>query len=181
MRPFETAPEITAPTTNVSLCVPFGAVTAAMPPPAAPGLRAGSSSSGRRASFSGRRAHCASCPPCRPPRVRASLWLLERVRRGRGVSSPRPVCRSRHPSRFWVGFGSLLFLLVLGNVSLPLGTSGDFRWTADVNLPRRPLLGASVFSRCSVAPFGASFTHSGSVLPFPVLPFSCVQRDQGSI
>lgn len=54
MRLFEAAPEITAPTTDVSLCVPFGAVTAAMPPPAAPGLRAGSSSSGRRASFSGR-------------------------------------------------------------------------------------------------------------------------------
>lgn len=170
MRPFQTAPEITAPTTDVSLCVPFGAVTAATPPPAAPGLRAGSSSSGRRI-----------VRPARPAALRASLWLLERVRRGRSVSSPRPVCRSRHPSRFWVGFGSLLFLLVLGNVSLPLGTSGDFRWTADVNLPRRPLLGASVFSRCSAAPFGASFTHSGSVLPFPVLPFSCVQRDQGSI
>lgn len=36
MRPFEAAPEITAPTTNVSLCVPFGAFTAAMPPPALP-------------------------------------------------------------------------------------------------------------------------------------------------
>lgn len=50
MRPFEAAPEITAPTTNVSLCVSFGAVTATTPPPAVPGFRAGSSSSGRRAS-----------------------------------------------------------------------------------------------------------------------------------
>lgn len=126
MRPFEAAPEITAPTTDVSLCVPFGAVTAATPPPAAPGLRAGSSSSGRRAPFSSRRS--ASCvPPALPPSARPRFALASRAcetRPQRFVSSirvcadpvPRPVSglASVHffSSSSWVTFPCLLAPLV---------------------------------------------------------------------
>lgn len=117
MRPFQTAPEITAPTTNVSLCVPFGAVTAATPPPAAPGLRAGSSSSGRRA----------SSPAALPPSARPRFALASRAcetRPQRFVSSIRvcadPVTRpvsglaSVHffSSSSWVTFPCLLAPLV---------------------------------------------------------------------